>query len=173
MVYVCSCWCNKFILFYQFAEIKEVYPRWAQFVGAVIILMAVLPIPVILITRLILYESAREEAVNFFKRIKSDAENLVRIIVTWRSVLYTWLFCMLAIKWHVHLFRYRRGVWYPRQRQDDLDNLYGHTETPYQWELSEGSQLGDSTTGTVTFHSLNSVGFSKAKENGMNDWSII
>ena len=63
------------------------YPRWAQFVGAVIILMAVLPIPVILIVRLVVYESAREEAVNFFKTIKSDAENLVRIIVTWRSVL--------------------------------------------------------------------------------------
>ena len=68
----------------------------------------------------------------------------------------------------MYLFRYRRGVWHPRQRQDDLDNLYGHTETPYQWELSEGAQLDDNTKGTVTFSdSLNSVGFSKAKD-GIN-----
>ena len=60
------------------------YPRWAQFVGAVIILMAVLPIPVILIVRLILYESAREEALDFFRTLKNDAENIVRVVVTWR-----------------------------------------------------------------------------------------
>jgi hypothetical protein len=63
-----------------------VYPRWAQFIGAVIILITVLPIPIVLIGRLILYQSAREEAVGFFKSLRSDAEDLFRYISHLRSV---------------------------------------------------------------------------------------
>ena len=70
----------------QFTEKEVVYPGWALFIGAVIILMAVLPIPIILIGRLILYQSARDEAVAFFKRLKSDAERIARAVVSRRSV---------------------------------------------------------------------------------------
>ena len=70
----------------QFTEIEVVYPSWALFIGAVIILMAILPIPIILITRLILYQSAREEAVNFFKTLREDAHRTLRIILTCRCV---------------------------------------------------------------------------------------
>ena len=63
------------------------YPGWALFIGAVIILMAVLPIPIVLIGRLILYQSARDEAIGFFKSLKSDAENLFGFISHLRSVV--------------------------------------------------------------------------------------
>ena len=43
------------------------FPSWAQFIGAVIILSSVLPIPVFLIGRLIFLESAREEAREFLR----------------------------------------------------------------------------------------------------------
>ena len=62
----------------------EVYPSWAQFIGAVIILMAVLPTPVILIGRLILYQSARDEAVGVFKMLKTDAQRTYRYIANLR-----------------------------------------------------------------------------------------
>ena len=71
----------------QFSEIDEVYPGWAQFIGAVIILMAVLPIPIVLIVRLILYQSARDEAVGFFKSLRTDAEDVFRYISHLRSVV--------------------------------------------------------------------------------------
>ena len=64
------------------------YPNWAQFIGAVIILIAILPIPVILIGRLILYQSARDEALSFFKALRSDAEHFYRYIITLRSVIF-------------------------------------------------------------------------------------
>ena len=70
----------------QYAESEVVYPSWAQFIGAVIVLIAVLPIPIILVARLILYQSAREEAVKFFKNTKSDAEQTLRTIVNWRYI---------------------------------------------------------------------------------------
>ena len=71
----------------QFSEVDEVYPGWAQFIGAMIILIAVLPIPIVLIVRLILYQSARDEAISFFKSIKTDAENLFRYISHLRLVV--------------------------------------------------------------------------------------
>ena len=43
------------------------YPSWAQFIGAVIVLSSVLPIPVFMIGRLIFLESAREEAREFLR----------------------------------------------------------------------------------------------------------
>ena len=62
------------------------YPGWALFIGAVIILMAVLPIPIVLIGRLILYQSARDEAIDFFKSLKMDAVHLYRTIASHRLV---------------------------------------------------------------------------------------
>ena len=70
----------------QFIEIEVEYPGWAVFIGAVIILMAILPIPIILIGRLILYQSARDEALGFFKTLRSDAEHLYRVITSCRLV---------------------------------------------------------------------------------------
>ena len=63
-----------------------VYPNWALFIGAVIILAALLPMPIVLIARLILYQSAREEAASFFKKLHSDAQRTFRIIVSRRFV---------------------------------------------------------------------------------------
>ena len=73
----------------QFSEIEVEYPGWALFIGAVIILMALLPIPIVLIGRLILYQSARDEAVNFFKSLRSDAEHLYGVITSCRLVAFT------------------------------------------------------------------------------------
>ena len=70
----------------QFSEIEVEYPGWALFIGAVIILMAVLPIPIVLIGRLVLYQSARDEAIGFFKSIRSDADHLYRVISNGRLV---------------------------------------------------------------------------------------
>ena len=50
----------------QNEEVLVDYPSWAQFIGAVIVLLSILPIPVFLIGRLIFLESAREEAREFF-----------------------------------------------------------------------------------------------------------
>ena len=70
----------------QFIEIEVVYPGWAQFIGAVIILTAVLPMPITLIVRLILYKTAREEAVDFLKKLRTDAERTYRLFINCRSV---------------------------------------------------------------------------------------
>ena len=70
----------------QFVEIEVVYPGWAQFIGAVIILTAVLPMPIVLIVRLILYKTAREEAVDFLKKLRADAERTYRLFINCRSV---------------------------------------------------------------------------------------
>ena len=68
----------------QFVEIEVDYPGWALFIGAVIILMAALPTPVILITRLILYQSARDEALAFFRSLRLDAVHLYRTLASCR-----------------------------------------------------------------------------------------
>ena len=83
-------WAEFYIIFHwllpsQFSEVEEVYPGWAQFIGAVIILIAILPIPIILIGRLILYQSARDEAISFFKSLRSDTEDLFRYFSSLRS----------------------------------------------------------------------------------------
>ena len=80
---------TRLTLYTQFIEIEVEYPGWSLFIGAVIILMAVLPIPIILIVRLILYQSARDEAISFFKTLRADAEHLFRVITKCRSVPLT------------------------------------------------------------------------------------
>ena len=70
----------------QYIEIEVDYPGWSLFIGAVIILMAVLPIPIVLIVRLILYQSARDEAVTFLKTLRADSEHLYRGITNCRFI---------------------------------------------------------------------------------------
>ena len=68
-----------------------------------------------------------------------------------------------------HGYRYRRGRWSPQE--DDLDNLYENTETPYQWELNDptsgapGKDNIDGSAPVVGSRSGNSVDV-RVKENG-------
>ncbi len=51
----------------QYSEVKVEYPDWANFVGAVIVLSSILWIPGFLIGRLILLDSARQQAKDFLR----------------------------------------------------------------------------------------------------------
>lgn len=68
--------------------------------------------------------------------------------------------------WHLAC-RYRRNRWSPQN--DDLDNLYENTDTPYQWELKENpppAPVGGDTDGAApVISSGNSVDV-RVKENG-------
>ena len=45
------------------------YPSWALFLGAMIVLTSISTVPAVLIVRLIAYQEAREEAVEFLARM--------------------------------------------------------------------------------------------------------
>ena len=53
------------------------YPEWAQFVGALIVLLSVTMIPLLLIVRLIGYQHARDEAKEFIILQIQSAKDLV------------------------------------------------------------------------------------------------
>ncbi len=53
----------------QYEEREDVYPEWGLFIGALIILSSVLVIPFFLVVRLVAYQSAREEGMEFILRV--------------------------------------------------------------------------------------------------------
>ena len=76
----------------------------------------------------------------------------------------------MTVTLQCHDYRYRRRRWSPQE--DDLDNLYENTETPYQWELNEnaasatpGNDNIDESAPVVSSRSGNSVDV-RVKENG-------
>jgi len=54
------------LLFVQYEENDTQYPGWARFVGSLLVISALLPIPIILIVRLILKKDERDNAVKWF-----------------------------------------------------------------------------------------------------------
>lgn len=68
------------------------YPHWAQFVGAFIVLLSVTAIPSFLIARLILRQSARDEAMEFITRQVQESKDVcesVRRFIQTRYLLIT------------------------------------------------------------------------------------
>ena len=51
----------------QLEEMTVIYPSWALFVGAMIVLSSQLLIPIVLIGRLIMFEEARQQARDFLQ----------------------------------------------------------------------------------------------------------
>lgn len=68
------------------------YPEWATFVGAMIILLSVVMIPMVIIVRLIAYQAARDEAMEFVMRVYQSGKDVVdlikRYIATWFELTY-------------------------------------------------------------------------------------
>lgn len=56
------------------------YPKWGIFMGVMIVLSSVLMIPLVLIVRLIIYTSARDEAKDFFVRVYQSGKDAVNQI---------------------------------------------------------------------------------------------
>lgn len=52
------------------------YPDWAQFIGAVIVLTSILSIPTVLIIRLIMYHKARKQLKQFIALTRTRLLNL-------------------------------------------------------------------------------------------------
>lgn len=65
----CVLECFFFSLPFQYETMQTVYPSWALFLGALIVLTSISTIPTVLIVRLIAYQEAREEAVEFLARM--------------------------------------------------------------------------------------------------------
>lgn len=88
--------CLHYLFQFQLTNDKEKppYPEWAQFIGAVIVLSSVLMIPIVLIVRLIRYESARKEGRDFIlyqfqcaKKIVTSAKELATRVMTNKYVI--------------------------------------------------------------------------------------
>ena len=77
-----SCWPNQ-------CESRATL-SWAQFIGAVIVLSSVLSIPTVLIVRLIAFQEARLQALDFFKEKKEQAIRFYTLVrsVSFRRVVY-------------------------------------------------------------------------------------
>ena len=56
------------------------YPGWARFVGALIIMLSTAMIPIVLITRLVAYQSARDEGKEFIFRVFQSAQGLLDVV---------------------------------------------------------------------------------------------
>lgn len=69
----------------QYNEQQVEYPSWAQFIGTVFVLTSVLAIPVVLIFRLIFFESAREEALDFLRMKVSQFKDAYHSTRRWFS----------------------------------------------------------------------------------------
>ena len=54
------------LLFVQYEEKDTPYPGWARFVGSLLVISALLPIPVVLIVRLIWKKDERDDAIKWF-----------------------------------------------------------------------------------------------------------
>ena len=68
-------------LTYVVHQEEPVYPLWAIFGGAIIILSSVLMIPTVLIVRVIAYQSARDEGKEFLSRVYHSGKDAV--FLTW------------------------------------------------------------------------------------------
>ena len=78
----------KRTFFFQYREVKKPYPSWAQFIGTLIILSSQLIVPIVLIGRLICFDSAREEALEFlrtkctqFEQAYHDAKHFLQYVI--------------------------------------------------------------------------------------------
>ena len=56
------------------------YPEWAQFIGALVVLSSVMMIPLFLIVRLIGYQQARDEGMEFITRQKESFRDFTKSI---------------------------------------------------------------------------------------------
>lgn len=64
------------------------YPEWAQFIGAVVVLSSVVMIPLFLIVRLIGYQEARDEAMEFITRQMQSVRNFTRDVKRFIKIRY-------------------------------------------------------------------------------------
>ena len=64
----------------QYEENEVVYPEWGLFIGAMIILSSVLVIPIFLIVRLIAYQSARDEGMEFILRVVEQCKEAIQFV---------------------------------------------------------------------------------------------